>query len=633
MRTITPANLQFLVAAVACVAVPGCSGGDGPKPWPELNEAAKAVAGVGAVESGQVQVIRNGDRWKLLRDGKAYLIRGVGGDGPLEMLPELGCNSVRTWGTDGLQRKLDEAQRHGLSVCVGIWLGHERHGFDYENKAQVAEQREMVRKTILTFKDHPAVLLWGLGNEMEGYGDGGSAAIWSAVNDLASLVKELDPKHPTMTVIAEIGGDRVKYIHECPDIDIVGINSYGGASSLPRRYREAGGTKPFILAEFGPPGPWEVGRTTWQSAIEPTSTEKAQVYRRSYETVVNQSDGLCLGSYAFLWGNKQETTATWFGMLLPDGSRLAATDAMAEAWTGSPPKNRCPRIESLAADRTNKLKPGEVVEVRLATSDLENDPLTIKWVLRYDSGTVGVGGDYQAEEFSFADAVTSKGAEATLTVPAGGGGYRLFAYVFDDKGGAAVANVPLYVDAPIIALPSPKARLPFSLYADEMGESPYTPSGYMGNTKAIRMKFDSTDNPHSGATCLKIEYQATDNWGGVLWQSPPNDWDGEQPGGLDLTGAGELEFWVRGGDGGEIVSFVFGVLDGDQPYRDSAKGELKDVCLTAGWQRLSIPLDGYDLSRIKTGFGWSLAAQGKPVTFYLDDIRYVAPQSRDLDGS
>ena len=46
--------------------------------------------------------------------------------------------------------------------------------------------------------------------------------------------------------------------------------------------------------------------------------------------------------------------------------------------------------------------------------------------------------------------------------------------------------------------------------------------------------------------------------------------------------------------------------------------------LTAKWQKLSLPLKGRDLSRIKTGFGWSLAGQGQPVTFYLDDIRYVA---------
>ena len=163
------------------------------------------------------------------------------------------------------------------------------------------------------------------------------------------------------------------------------------------------------------------------------------------------------------------------------------------------------------------------------------------------------------------------------------------------------------------------------LYADGVKSSPFASSGYMGNTAAIKMTLDCTDQPHSGSTCLRVDYQAADQWGGVLWQSPPNDWEGTKPGGLNLTGATELEFWARGAAGGEIVDFVLGVLDGKQPYRDSAKGELKGVRLTTQWQKLRIPLDGRDLSRIKTGFGWSLAGQGQPVTFYLDDIRYVGP--------
>jgi hypothetical protein len=123
---------------------------------------------------------------------------------------------------------------------------------------------------------------------------------------------------------------------------------------------------------------------------------------------------------------------------------------------------------------------------------------------------------------------------------------RLFAYVYDGQGGAAVANVPLYVDAPIKPIPAPKASLPFVVYGDGMKDSPYVPSGYMGNTEAITMTLDSTDSPHAGKTCLKIEYRASDQWGGVLWQSPENDWDGVRPGGLNLNGSVACEFWARG---------------------------------------------------------------------------------------
>ena len=86
-------------------------------------------------------------------------------------------------------------------------LGHERHGFDYNNADQVAKQIEEATKAIKQFKDHPAVLAWGIGNEMEGYEQGDNAAIWLCIQRIAKIAKELDPHHPPMTVIAEVGGD------------------------------------------------------------------------------------------------------------------------------------------------------------------------------------------------------------------------------------------------------------------------------------------------------------------------------------------------------------------------------------------------------------------------------------------
>src|SRR5205085_7801376 len=128
-----------------------------------------------------------------------------------------------------------------------------------------------------------AVLLWGLGNEMEGYENGDNAAMWSHVNSLAAMVHSLDPNHPTMTVNAEIGGDRVKNLNRlCPEIDVYGINSYGGAPSIPERYAKAGGTKPYLLTEYGAPGSWEVSKTPWGAPLEPTSTEKAALLRNAY---------------------------------------------------------------------------------------------------------------------------------------------------------------------------------------------------------------------------------------------------------------------------------------------------------------------------------------------------------------
>lgn len=593
--------------------------------------AAAALSLVNALPSAAAQsnvvVQSRAGQFLLTRDGEPYRIKGVGGDQFLAELAEAGGNSIRTWGAEQLGTALDQAQKHGLTVCAGLWLGHERHGFDYQDAAAVRQQLEKTLADVRKYKDHPALLMWGIGNEMEG--DGTDPLIWKAVNEIAREVKRIDPSHPTMTVIAELGDGAIKLKNLerfCPDVDIVGVNSYGGIPTLASRYKASGISKPYIVTEHGPAGPWETGKTAWGAPIELTSTEKGKAFANGYLSAVLEQPDLCLGSYAFLWGHKQETTATWFGMLLPDGSRLAAVDAMSEAWTGSAPNNRCPQIASLRVDRTQNLKPGSTINATVSVSDLETDRLTIKWILRSDAGTIGVGGDAQEAETTLEGAIQANKDKAVVTVPVGKGGYRLFAYVYDGQGGAAVANVPIYVDGKVMAPSSlPQSKLPFAVYQDESPQTVFAPSGYMGNTSAVSMELECTNQPHSGKTCIKASYSYTADWAGVLWQSPANDWDGTQPGGANLTGATQLEFWVRGAKGGEVVNFVFGVLDGDQPYHDTAKGELKDVKLTSEWQKLTIPLTGKDVSRIKTGFGWSLAGQGKPVTFYLDDIRYVAP--------
>ena len=277
------------------------------------------------------------------------MIKGGGGTSSLDLLVKSGGNSIRTWSVDNLKHYLDEAQALGLTVTVGFWLGQPQQGFDYEDAVQVGKQMEQIRKIVYRYRNHPAVLIWCLGNESEGWEHGDDPSYWHALNDLGAMVKKMDPNHPTMTVTAEMGFERINCLNEfCPDIDIHGINCYAGCPILPERYRKAGGKKPYIVTEFGPQGNWEVGKTAWGTSPEPTSTEKAAHYKISYEKGIQSELGkLCLGSYVFSWGFKVESTATWFGMFLPDGRRLEAVDTMTGLWNGKAAATACPRIESL----------------------------------------------------------------------------------------------------------------------------------------------------------------------------------------------------------------------------------------------------------------------------------------------
>ena len=587
--------------------------------WALLLAGPFLFGGSAMAEAIPVKLVTTEQGWQLLRGGEPYFIKGAGGSGSLEQLAAAGANSVRTWSTDGASEILDEAHALGLTVTLGIWLGHERHGFDYSDDDQVREQLERAREAVLRYRDHPALLLWGVGNEMEGFDEGDNPAVWKAVNDVAAMIKELDPDHPTMTVTAFVHGERVEYVHRrSPAIDIHGINAYGGAQVVPQWLRDRNATKPFVLTEFGPVGPWEMPKTEWGAPYEQTSTEKAAFYKQSYEQGILAEPGFALGAYAFLWGHKMEGTETWFGMFLEDGARTAAVDAMTELWSGATPKDLAPVVEPLAIEGNAQVNPGAEISVRSVVTDPEGSRLRERWVLRPESAEYSTGGDFRPNLPEIDGVVIESGIDgARLRMPEEPGAYRLFLYAYDAAGNAATANVPLLIKGEV------RTRLPVSVYEDSFNGMPWSPSGWMGNIEFLTLDGEYADvAPYEGAASIRMRYEGEFGWVGVAWQHPPNNW-GDLDGGFDLTGATELELWARGEYGGEKVSFGVGIIRKDKAYPDSTISKVDGIRLTPEWRRYTIPLGSADLSSLKTGFVVTLAGRRTPVTVYLDRIRYV----------
>lgn len=393
--------------------------------------------------------------FELLRNGTPYFINGAGGTGHLEDLVKAGGNSIRTWGIEQLdsptggKNLLDRAQELGLTVSVGLWVQHERHGFSYDDPADVQKQREEIRAAVRKYKDHPAVLVWGLGNEMEGpTSDGADPRIWKELEQLARIVKEEDPNHPVMTVIASAVPTKVSGIQRhYPSIDILGVNSYGGAMGVGSALQSLGWEKPFALTEFGPLGHWEVGKTEWGAPIEPSSRDKAATYYVTKTKVVEDGRGRCVGTYVFLWGQKQEVTSTWYGMFLKTGEKLPTVDAMAMAWTGKWPGNRSPKVRKLESPLANAVVgPGKEFPVSAIVEDRERDTLDFDWEVRAETKEVSVGGDAESEPPVVNGCVaSSKGGEAVIRSPSKPGAYRLFLFVRDGKGGASADNLAFMV--------------------------------------------------------------------------------------------------------------------------------------------------------------------------------------------
>lgn len=572
---------------------------------------------VAHAEAIPVEARQTDEGWQLLRGGEPYFIRGAGGDASLHALTTAGANSVRTWGGD-VGTLLDDAHELGLTVTVGIWLGHERHGFDYSDETQVAEQLERARQMVLRYRDHPALLIWGIGNEMEGFQEGEDPAIWAAVNQVAAMVKELDPNHPTMTVTAFVHGQRIEFVHRrCPAIDIHGVNAYGGAAQVPRLLREGGATKPFVLTEFGPPGPWEVPRSGWGAPYEPTSQEKARFMRETYEAAVLGAGGMTLGSYAFLWGHKMEGTETWLGMLLEDGSRTASVDVMTELWSGRAPADLAPQASPLRVDGSPAVDPGQVVSIAATVEDPEGGEIRVAWVLRPESGEYATGGDYRPGPPAIEGAILeSRRDGARVRMPREPGPYRLFLYAYDDAGHAATANVPLLVRGPV------RPRMPFPVYEDGFEGMPWIPSGWMGGIEHLTLDGNQKEVVFEGDAAIRLRFEGRFGWAGIAWQDPPNNW-GDLEGGHDLRGATALEVWARGEYGGERVTFGVGLLEPDRVFSDSGIAKVEGIVLTREWKRYRVPLEEADLSSIKTGFVVTLTGRATPVTIYLDSIRFV----------
>ena len=418
---------------------------------------APTLAPAGPPSNGpvKVEIARTDTGYMLLRGGEPYGIRGAGmSRDDIAAFAGHGGNSIRNWTTrddvQDIRALLDNAHAHGVTVMLCLPMQAERWGFDYGDEAAVAAQLEAMRGDVLKYRDHPALLAWIIGNELNH--EASNLAVYDAVNEVARMIDELDPNHPATTTIAGFDKALVEEIQRrTPDLDFLSFQAYGMLFAFPELLEQAGFDAPFMVTEWGAIGHWEVGRTDWGAPLESTSSRKAAVFREAHDKVLKSFGDQLLGSYAFYWGQKQERTPTWFGLLTEAGEETEAVDVMEYIWTGAWPQNRAPRVESILLDgkppeASVKVRTGEQVRARVKVVDPDGDPLSYRWELKPESEATQVGGDFEHAIESL-DGFIEAGAspEPRLTAPAPGA-YRLFVYAYDGRDHAAHANIPFLVE-------------------------------------------------------------------------------------------------------------------------------------------------------------------------------------------
>jgi hypothetical protein len=401
----------------------------------------------------------------------SFQIRGVCGEGDLERLAKLGVNTVRGY-TLGepeiMRRKLDQVHRLGMKMIVSEWMPH--HGknkgknesswdFDYNRKGETMVAN-LIRK-VEGIGDHPAILMWGLGNEVhldEPY--------LRVVNRMSQEIHKRFPRHITSLTMVNAKPDAIAAVKKfAPDLDVLGIQSYSrGAVRAAIKKTEQLWGKPFYMSEFNSNGPWNFRETEWDVALDEPAINKVRDLKDCYAAI--DASPLCLGSTVFVWGHHTVgDRPTYFSLLLdpdPEGRKnpesfdhklmTPQADAMAEHFTGKPLQgNRAPVLSKLEFEggvASRQARPGEAMTLDVAAQDPDGDEVDfVTWILKSNvSRTTAASGPFKH----------ATGSRIVVDAPQTPGGYLIMIYAKDNKGGASASVIPFQV--PLAETADPVSR-------------------------------------------------------------------------------------------------------------------------------------------------------------------------------
>ena len=196
-----------------------------------LSQTPAATATASVPAGSRVAVGGSNYQYTFQVNGRPWVVRGMGYNPWYAALPveerqaryrrdfsamrEIGVNTLEGWFQDQFDEvTLEEANRQGLKVIMPFELNQD---YDYADPAIRARFRAEVTAWVLRYRDNPAVLMWGPGNEVlhrlifptavQGQRD---PAREQRADDFAAfyvelmdLIHQLDPNHPVIYRDAE----------------------------------------------------------------------------------------------------------------------------------------------------------------------------------------------------------------------------------------------------------------------------------------------------------------------------------------------------------------------------------------------------------------------------------------------
>ncbi|MDB4401916.1 hypothetical protein N9169_00445 [Algibacter sp.] len=210
-------------------------------------------------------------------------------DQDLALMVEAGINTIRVYAPIDNKDVLDKIHDAGLKVIIGF--GYNQGGrFDILSGTFV--------DYINTFKNHPAILMWELGNEYNYHPEWfeGDIKNWyKALKEATDLAHENDTNHPVTTAHGDLPDALALSI--CTNIDVWGMNSYrwDNPEAIFSEW-EALSHKPMYLSEAGGDSYMTISRDGYEAG----SNEKAQANaNKNILNAIFKNQDICSGVTMF----------------------------------------------------------------------------------------------------------------------------------------------------------------------------------------------------------------------------------------------------------------------------------------------------------------------------------------------
>lgn len=419
--------------------------------------------------AGDPRVALADGEWTMTVDGAPFLIKGVAYgvssgwragaaatrnvvEADMAAISAMGANTVRRYDIGWANvNVLRAAQSNGLKVMMGVWLDPE---IDYVADTEaLAEIESEVMQAVSSWRDHPAVLAWNVGNETWGQlkhahiGPGlerQRAAYLGFVERLARLIKETDPDSPVTTSLefsVGLSGAIVQTERLAPSVDAIGVNVYyrEHLQFLDTIIATLSPGRPVFLSEFGPPGYWDQNETSWSAdgfPLEPSDAEKAWAYATAWRQFVAKR-AHSIGGVAFTYRDRLEGSPTWFGLTDKEGHKKPAYFALAKLWGGDSVTQPADLPQDLSVTLPENVSAGTLVQPVLQgkgwgpSCEIEwqlVDEMTLETLYRKSSETC------------------SEQGAGTIRIPSAAGRYRLIVRVRVDDAVTTASHPFLLTD-------------------------------------------------------------------------------------------------------------------------------------------------------------------------------------------